>query len=60
LKNYIPLFIYALEQNVICVKGYNPLNIQQNGITPVSTCTVLKAATGTATRYMVNVVVVWV
>jgi len=58
LKNYIPLFIYALEQNVICVKGYNPLNIQQNGITPITT--VLKAATGTVTRYMVNVVVVWV
>ena len=40
-----------LEQ--ICVKGKNPLDIQQKWITPTNT--VLRAATGILTTYMVDV-----
>ena len=40
------------------MKGKNPLDIQQKGITPIST--VLRAATGIVTTCMVDVVVVWV
>jgi len=40
------------------VKGKNPLDIQQKGITPTNT--VLRAATRIVTTYTADVVVVWV
>jgi len=40
------------------MKGKNSLDIQQKGITPISTAT--WAATGIVTMYMLDVVVVWV
>jgi len=40
------------------VKGKNPLDIQQKGITPTNI--MLRAATRIVTTYMVDVIVVWV
>jgi len=40
------------------VKGKNPFDIQQKGITPISN--MLRAATGIVTTYTVDVAVVWV
>jgi len=42
----------------ITLKGKNPLDIQQKGVTLIST--MLKATTGTVTTYAVDVVAVWV